>query len=137
MAFVNISEADMAAFLQERGFVKLTVERCLEAVYGRDMGNGYTLAVFTGIEDGVSRKKGDDAIRVALMFGGKVLTSLPHVKRVTSWKENLTDRLRNWKTMAHKLPCPECGSLLLLRRSKRGAFYGCSRYPECKGKRDQ
>ncbi len=137
MAFVNISEADMAAFLTERGFVKLEVERCLEAVYGRDMGNGYTLAVFTGIEDGVSRKKGADAIRVALMRGGKVLTSLPHVKRVTEWKANLTDRLRNWKTMAHKLPCPECGALLLLRRSKRGQFYGCSRYPECKGKRDQ
>ena len=27
--------------------------------------------------------------------------------------------------------CPECGSALLLRNSRRGAFYGCSSYPKC------
>jgi hypothetical protein len=136
MAFVNISEADMVEYLTKRGFVKLTIERCLEAVYGREMGNGYTLAVFTGIEYGVSRKKGKDAIRVALMHSGKVLTSLPHVKRVTTWKENLTERLRSWRSMASDQPCPDCGGLLVLRRSKRGSFYGCAKYPACRGKRE-
>jgi len=134
--FINISEADMHAFLTERKFIRMSVDHCLEAVYGREMGNGYTLAVFTGIEDGVSRKKGKDAIRVALMHSGKVLTSLPHVKRVTTWKENLTDRFRTWKTMASNLPCPDCGGLLVLRRSKRGTFYGCAKYPACRGKRE-
>ncbi|OQA52350.1 MAG: DNA topoisomerase 1 [candidate division WS2 bacterium ADurb.Bin280] len=28
--------------------------------------------------------------------------------------------------------CPECGKNLLLRRSKRGKFIGCSGFPECK-----
>jgi len=137
MAFVNINETDMADFLTKRGFVKLAVEGCLEAVYGRDMGRGYTLAVYTGIEDGVSRRKGADAIRVALMHSGKVLTSLPHVKRVESWKENLTERFRNWRTMASDQPCPDCGGLLVLRRSKRGQFYGCAKYPVCKGTREK
>jgi hypothetical protein len=135
MSFVNITAQEMSEFLTPRGFKEIEVSYCRETVYGRDMGNGYTLAVFTGIEFGESRRKGKDAIRVALMHGGKVLTSLPHVKRVTEWKANLTDRLRSWKTMAHALPCPLCGSLLLLRRSKQGKFYGCSRYPECKGTR--
>lgn len=132
--FFNIPEAEMDAFLTERGFRKINVDRCLEEVYGREMGNGYVLTVFTGIQFGVSRAKGKDAIRVALMHSGKVLTSLPHVKRVTTWKENLLARLRAWKTMASDSPCPDCGGLLVLRRSKLGEFYGCAKYPICKGK---
>jgi len=31
--------------------------------------------------------------------------------------------------------CPKCGSPMRLRSSKRGPFYGCSTYPECKGTR--
>jgi predicted RNA-binding Zn-ribbon protein involved in translation (DUF1610 family) len=35
-------------------------------------------------------------------------------------------------------PCPKCGASMVLRTAKKGAhsgsqFYGCSRYPECKG----
>jgi len=29
-------------------------------------------------------------------------------------------------------PCEKCGSPMVLRRSRYGAFYGCSAYPECK-----
>ena len=32
-----------------------------------------------------------------------------------------------------KIYCPECNSEMVLRNSKYGLFYGCSRYPECKG----
>jgi len=31
--------------------------------------------------------------------------------------------------------CDECGSPMALRRSKKGLFLGCSRYPDCKGTR--
>lgn len=27
--------------------------------------------------------------------------------------------------------CPDCGAKLLIKRSKNGAFLGCSRYPQC------
>jgi len=30
------------------------------------------------------------------------------------------------------LPCPNCGGTISLKKSKRGAFYGCDNYPECK-----
>lgn len=35
----------------------------------------------------------------------------------------------------HKLECGECGSPMVLRRSKfkSGVFYGCSTYPACTG----
>lgn len=32
-----------------------------------------------------------------------------------------------------ELRCGECGSPMILRNSKFGLFYGCSRYPDCKG----
>lgn len=28
-------------------------------------------------------------------------------------------------------PCPQCSSNLLIKHSKKGAFWGCSNYPEC------
>lgn len=31
------------------------------------------------------------------------------------------------------LPCGECGADMILRNSKYGPFYGCSRFPECRG----
>ncbi len=30
------------------------------------------------------------------------------------------------------VPCPECGGKLVVRKGKKGAFLGCSGYPECK-----
>ena len=29
--------------------------------------------------------------------------------------------------------CPECGSLMAIRKGKYGAFWGCSAYPMCDG----
>jgi len=33
--------------------------------------------------------------------------------------------------MRKKLYCPECNAEMVLRDSKYGLFYGCSRYPDC------
>lgn len=32
----------------------------------------------------------------------------------------------------NELLCPECGSALILRKGKYGAFYGCSSFPSCR-----
>ena len=31
--------------------------------------------------------------------------------------------------------CPECGKPMRRRRSDRGEFWGCSNYPQCRGRR--
>lgn len=31
-----------------------------------------------------------------------------------------------------KIICPECGAGMVLRNSKYGLFYGCSKFPNCK-----
>lgn len=32
--------------------------------------------------------------------------------------------------------CPYCGSGMVLRNGRRGQFYGCSRFPSCRGTKD-
>lgn len=39
------------------------------------------------------------------------------------------------KPIAEHVRCPQCGAPMVLRESKYGSFYGCSRYPECTGTR--
>lgn len=35
--------------------------------------------------------------------------------------------------VAEGVVCPNCGSPMILRKSKYGPFYGCSKFPKCKG----
>jgi hypothetical protein len=32
--------------------------------------------------------------------------------------------------------CPRCNMIMVLRDGRRGKFYGCSRFPRCRGTRD-
>jgi ssDNA-binding Zn-finger/Zn-ribbon topoisomerase 1 len=34
------------------------------------------------------------------------------------------------------LKCPDCGGRMVPRKSVFGAFWGCARFPKCRGKRD-
>ena len=36
-----------------------------------------------------------------------------------------------------KDPCPDCGEQMIKRQSKFGVFYGCSKFPKCRGMRDE
>jgi DNA topoisomerase-1 len=59
-------------------------------------------------------------------------------KRMTEeLKEKFKDQLPPPKKAAPAIqvdvPCPECGSPMKLRESRRGPFLGCSKYPKCKG----
>lgn len=38
---------------------------------------------------------------------------------------------RNATGRRDDLVCPECGALMVLRDSRYGLFYSCSKYPEC------
>ena len=51
------------------------------------------------------------------------------------------DHVNHLKNNSDKSSCPKCGSKMILREAKRGAnvgnkFWGCSKYPGCKGVRD-
>jgi len=40
-----------------------------------------------------------------------------------------------FKDKIYNLKCPKCGSKMVLKNSKTGTFYGCSKFPKCKGSR--
>ena len=58
------------------------------------------------------------------------------IARQSVWIEQLVQQYRG-ATLSIKLPpsppCPRCGSPMGQRTGKKGAFWSCSRYPECKG----
>lgn len=37
-------------------------------------------------------------------------------------------------TTAEEIRCGDCGAPMVLLRGRYGKFYGCSRYPECRGR---
>ncbi|MEK5217717.1 restriction endonuclease [Psychrobacillus sp. FSL H8-0487] len=43
--------------------------------------------------------------------------------------------VKNDIPVKEKKTCPDCGSSMILRNSKRGVFYGCSSFPKCTGVR--
>ncbi|THF64825.1 DNA topoisomerase III [Pseudothauera nasutitermitis] len=58
------------------------------------------------------------------------------VEKQSSWISQLVQQYRG-ATLSIKLPpspaCPLCGSPMRQRTGKSGAFWSCSRYPDCKG----
>jgi len=55
---------------------------------------------------------------------GKAVVRLRFKKPRTSIPEDVSSRM-----------CPSCGSRMVLRTGRYGQFYGCSRYPYCRGTR--
>jgi len=58
------------------------------------------------------------------------------IAKQSSWVAQLVQQYRG-ATLAIKLPpapsCPQCGAPMRQRSGKNGAFWSCSRYPDCKG----
>ena len=137
---MNVTHDDISGFLSPQGFKKIAVPGAVEIVYGKRVdieGKMMTLRVYTGINpDGDSRGCGEDAIRCAVFFrkpdgSVRMIGGSKRVHRVKGWKKNLQNRLDNFAEQLGP-PCPQCESPMVLRDGKRGEFWGCSGYPECK-----
>jgi hypothetical protein len=141
---VQISQMDFENFVSPLGFNQIIVDRTREFVYAKQVEhNGKTLQlrIFSSIDGGISRSKGSDAIRVCLFFLAKnnqykIVGSDRRVHRVGGWKNNLSDRLNNWREQMGP-NCPLCGSPTVLREPKKGqhwkSFHGCVEWPSCNG----
>ncbi|MBE6632873.1 MAG: NERD domain-containing protein [Ruminococcaceae bacterium] len=49
------------------------------------------------------------------------ISTLQHIQNIHAMKSNIENNI-----------CPRCGKSLILRNGKKGSFYGCSGYPNCK-----
>ncbi|RJQ48924.1 MAG: hypothetical protein C4538_03080 [Nitrospiraceae bacterium] len=72
-------------------------------------------------------KKLDDFKDKTLISGtGRICKACKEVKNT---KKQTTEKI------SADITCPKCGSGMVPRTGRRGKFYGCSRYPYCKGTR--
>lgn len=70
------------------------------------------------------------------MIGAGQMTLDAFIDKQSAWVAQLVQQYRS-ATLSIKLPptpaCPQCGSPMRERTGKSGAFWSCSRYPDCKG----
>lgn len=70
------------------------------------------------------------------MIEAGTLTLDIFVEKQSVWVAQLVQQYRG-ATLATKLPpspaCPQCGAPMRQRSGKSGAFWSCSRYPDCRG----
>ncbi|MFH1516001.1 MAG: type I DNA topoisomerase [bacterium] len=61
-------------------------------------------------------------------------TGYPKCKYIKKTLKKTADGEEQTETVYHDKPCPECGNKMLLRRSRVGGrFFGCGKYPDCRG----
>lgn len=144
--YCNITRDEMNRHLTSLGYQLIQLPGVYELVYGKVLkvqDRRLTLRIYTSIDSTDSaRKCGSDAIRAAVFEKlptdeiVMVRGAIP-VRRTPKWRENLTSRLNELqKRIPGVLPaCPDCQAQMRLRESKTGWFYGCSRYPACRGTR--
>jgi len=70
------------------------------------------------------------------MIEAGALTLDTFIEKQSAWLVQLVQQYRG-AALAMKLPpspaCPQCGAPMRQRTGKSGAFWSCSRYPDCKG----
>jgi hypothetical protein len=158
--FVNIETRELEGLLEEIGeavtrcggsyrwSVQGTERLFVIAVQPRP-GFAREVKVFTTLSAGASevRECGADAIRVIpgalidetfkpLSGGVKVLRTAPrgeHRARVAFFLGRLKGIIRQaYKEAGSARACPVCGSVMVERKGRNGAFLGCSGFPGCR-----
>lgn len=146
--FTRIEQAEFERFLGigndgkplgDTGWYRIQLPGTRELVYSRLVRPDLSQRIYSSIEPGgVSRDKGSDAIRVVLVWRQtqlhepRIIGVERRVHRVLGWRHNLQTRLLDWQSQFGP-QCPCCAAPTVERTSKRGKFFGCCRYPECRG----
>lgn len=153
LRYVNVTADDFIDLLSPMGYSVVKPDGVKELTFGRAVGTPslrLTLRVYTSVVQGNGRKKGGDAIRAALfgLVDGKpiFLRGTKRSHRIPTWRDNLLRKIRVLEDLAAKMvaagtpfldnvTCPQCNAQMVRRESKHGEFFGCRRYPTCRGLR--
>lgn len=139
--YYQIQSDEMETFMLARGFCRFSVEGTYEELYAKDVVDkpGLEIRVFTsiGTRDGDARTVGTDAIRVVIFstVHNRGVGSEARVYRTTGWAKNLASRIDDTIRQASTglVQCPDCKAWMVEREGKYGKFFGCIRYPACRG----
>jgi len=58
-----------------------------------------------------------------------------HCKGYTLVEKPASDNVKDSPAILSDKTCPKCGSKMILRKGRYGKFYGCSKFPYCRGTR--
>jgi hypothetical protein len=88
-----------------------------------------------------ARSCGNDSIRVWVEYKEKPLKkSQRWITRMSGWERRLREQIlkacRVINDCGYAPKCPKCGGDMVLRHGVHGKFYGCLRFPACRGTRD-
>jgi very-short-patch-repair endonuclease len=73
----------------------------------------------------------------ALITGyGRFCSYCKNAKITNTRESHAQERAERPKPVLSNILCPRCNSRMILRDSRRGKFYGCSRFPSCRGTRN-
>ncbi len=116
-------------------------ERYNEHVYSAVHGGGRVIINSTVSVDGTSRPKGKDSIRVVVEHSGKHMKgSQRWITRVPGWAERLERSVIEARIhineLDHSPKCPNCEGAMVIRKGVHGQFYGCLKFPICRGTRN-
>ena len=147
MSYESISLVEMDDFLRQRRFkpVDLYFRRrpVKEWVYERRLPQNanhfvrvYTTIQRYGGKTDQSRDVGKDAIRVQVIYRdekGETLVSMPkRVNRISTWRDNLDDRLKEVAESLPKVKMDSRGEPMTLRKKRGNLFWGSRDYPNYK-----
>ena len=107
-----------------------------EIIYRIPLKNDLAIWIYSTInpKSGVSRDRGEDAIRMVLMYKNtKAVMKESKTLRTSNWKKNLESKIKKLTERTTEYRCP-WGHPLVKRKGKggKGSFYGCATYPDCK-----
>ena len=107
-----------------------------EIIYRIPLKNDFAIWVYSTINpmSGMSRERGEDAIRMVLMYKNiHAVMKESKTLRTSNWKKNLESKIKELteKTTEHRCPW---GHPLVKRLGKggKGSFYGCAMFPDCR-----
>jgi len=133
--YVEITRGEFSKLMSEYKAKEYIRSEEREIVYRIPLPNDLWIWVYSTVtpKAGVSRKRGEDAIRTVLMYRNrKAVMKSSKTLRTKQWRKNLREKIQELEERTTDKVCPE-GHPLVKRLSKRGGFFlGCSMFPECK-----
>lgn len=133
--YVEITRSEFSKLMSEYKAKEYIKSEEGEIVYRIPLQNDLWIWVYSTVtpKAGVSRGRGEDAIRTVLMYRNrKAVMKSSKTLRTKQWRKNLREKIQGLKERTTSKLCPE-GHPLVKRQSKKGGFFlGCSMFPECK-----
>ncbi len=132
--YVEITREEFSKLMREYKAREYIKSEEGEIIYRIPLKNDLWIWVYSTVppRTGVSRSRGEDAIRTVLMYRNrKAVMKSSKTLRTKMWKENLRKKIQELSERVTDKVCPD-GHPLVMRSAKGGgSFVGCSMFPDC------